>query len=360
MVCLALFPPCQAQTDHPSNGDVKTETVLVDVIKQSTDPVARLKLLNAFVKTLPDSGSTTWAYQELFRMFEEAGEADRALGIGETILSRDPRDVETAYKSLQIAEKTDDAALVRKWSEISSKAAAAAISSPQAGEIGRARLAYARQVRVSLGYVDYQRILQVHDPGKRLTLIEAFLERNRGSEYRHAVETLYLATQGAMGDERKTVAAAERILKMDENEDALLILSERCRQSGTEPQKLTSYANRLLAASKTAKPIELTDAEWSKKKARLTGASLWLIGSAALQQDHYKEADKSIRAALPYLKEDPRLTSAALFSLGWANYQMRNFPDAIRFNQQCMTLPGPFRDQAARNLEVARAESRDQ
>jgi hypothetical protein len=120
-----------------------------------------------------------------------------------------------------------------------------------------------------------------------------------------------------------------------------------------------SYANRLLAVCKTRQPVELTDAEWSKKKARLTGVSLWLIGSAALQRDRYKDADKSIRAALPYLKDDLRLTSAALFSLGWANYQMHNFPEAIRFNQLCTNLPGPFKSQAAKNLEVARAESGD-
>ena len=75
----------------------------------------------------------------------------------------------------------------------------------------------------------------------------------------------------------------------------------------------------------------------------------WMIGSALVQQNQFAAADKSIRTALPYLKDDKRLTSAALFYLGWANYQMRNYPDAVRFNEQCMLLKGPYQDKAARN-----------
>ncbi len=125
-----------------------------------------------------------------------------------------------------------------------------------------------------------------------------------------------------------------------------------------EPERLLGYANRVLAAmNRTSKPVELTDVEWKRKKTRLTGVALWLTGSAALQLDRYSQADKSIRAALPYLKSDSQMTAAALFYLGWANYQMHNYPDAVRFNQQCLALKSPFQDKAARNLEVIHNET---
>jgi TolA-binding protein len=98
-------------------------------------------------------------------------------------------------------------------------------------------------------------------------------------------------------------------------------------------------------------------AQWSKKKAVLSGRAYWMIGRASMQADRYREADSSFRAALPYLKGDNQMTSDALFYLAWANYEMRNYSDAMRFNTECMRIEGPYRAQAAKNLEVFRAET---
>jgi tetratricopeptide (TPR) repeat protein len=357
-VALLLIPVACPQTDQASTDTPRTESILIDLVKNTPDPESQLKLLNAMVKALPNE-SPPWAYEQIFRVFEETGQLDRALETGEKILSIDRQDIEIAYKSLRIAERKGDPALVRKWSQIATRTAANVVSSPKDDEIGRRRMEYARQVGDSLGYLKYREIAAVPDASKKIELLEDFLQRNRDSEYRHAAATLYLVTCRGLGDGRKTLSAAEKILKWDENnEDALLVLAESYQDSQIDPQKLIGYSNRILAVmNRRAKPVELTDAEWTKKKTRLTGASYWMIGSALLQQNHYGAADKSIRTALPYLKGDTRLTSAALFYLGWANYQMHNFPDAIRFNQQCLTLKGPYQDKAARNLQVIRAES---
>ena len=76
-----------------------------------------------------------------------------------------------------------------------------------------------------------------------------------------------------------------------------------------------------------------------------------------MQQNRYGQADRSIRAALPYLRNDARLTSTALFNLGWANYKLGNIADAIRFTQECSRLKGPYQEQAVKNLAVIRAEN---
>ena len=356
-VALLAIPFACAQADQAQTDTSKTESILMDLVKNSPDPESRLKLLNAMAKALPNE-SPPWAYEQIYQVFEETGQLDRALETGEKILSIDRQDIEIAYKSLRIAEQKGDPALIRKWSQIATRTAAIVASSPKDDETGRRRMEYARQVGNSLGYLKYREIAAIPDAGKKLEAIEDFLQRNKDSEYGHAVASLYLVSCRGLGDSRKTLSAAEKILKWDENnEDALLVLAESYQDSQTDPQKLIAYANRILAVmNRRARPVELTDAEWTKKKTRLTGASYWMIGSALLQQNHYGAADKSIRTALPYLKGDTRLTSAALFYLGWANYQMHNFPDAIRFNQQCLTLKGPYQDKAARNLQVIRAE----
>ena len=91
-------------------------------------------------------------------------------------------------------------------------------------------------------------------------------------------------------------------------------------------------------------------------KAPLKGHAYWMIASVSMQQNRYSDADKSIRAALPYLRGDSRLLSTALFYLGWANYKMENFNEAVRFYKQCMAFRGQFQEQAAKNLNVIRTE----
>src|SRR5260370_40827440 len=76
-----------------------------------------------------------------------------------------------------------------------------------------------------------------------------------------------------------------------------------------------------------------------------------------MEEDRYGEADSSLRVALPYLKGESQLTSDALFFLAWANYQLHNYNDAMRFNTECMRIDGPYRAQAPKNLEVFRAET---
>lgn len=330
------------------------------MIKNTPDPAVRLNLLNTFVKNLSPGESASWAYMQIFQIYQDAGQLDRALETGEKALALNSRDVELAYRSLKAAEQKGDPVLVRKWSGIAAKAVAGVVSSPgDAAATGR--LAYARQLRTNLGYAEYREILGTPDAPKKLAMIEDFLRRNKESDYRHAAENLYLATCRAAGDARKTLAAAERILKLDENnEDALMILAESYRQSDKDPAAIISYGSRVLSILQGPKPIELTGSDWDHKKALLTGHAYWLIGGAFLQQNRFSQADKSIRAALPYLKGDSRMTSAALFYLGWANYQMHNYGDAMRFNQQCLLIKGPYQEQAARNIEVIRSEASSQ
>jgi hypothetical protein len=67
-----------------------------------------------------------------------------------------------------------------------------------------------------------------------------------------------------------------------------------------------------------------------------------------------------LKPVLDKLKGDTQMIGAAYFYLGCANYQMRNCPEAVRFNQQCLALKGPYQENAARSLEVIRNEAASQ
>jgi tetratricopeptide (TPR) repeat protein len=222
--------------------------------------------------------------------------------------------------------------------------------------------ANARALRERLDYLAYLDIARISETGGKRRAIEEFLKGRKGSSsssYRTALEDLYLQSWRDSGDTQGALAAAKRILEQDDsNLTALAIVADSYMQSEKEPQKLLAYARKILAVlDKQPKAPGLTDAEWARKKAPIMGHAYWMIGSVSMQQDKYKDADKAIRAALPYVKEDSRLLSAALFYLGWANYQLGNLSDAIRFNKQCALVKGPYQGQAAKSAEAFSAQA---
>src|SRR5205814_3538285 len=110
------------------------------------------------------------------------------------------------------------------------------------------------------------------------------------------------------------------------NEDVLMMVAENYAQKDKEPDKVVAYAEKAILLIDRAAPAD--------KKAALSRRASWLVGSISMQQNNYAQADKAIRVALPYLKSDARLTSTALFYLGWANYKIGNIAEAIRFTQE--------------------------
>jgi tetratricopeptide (TPR) repeat protein len=331
--------------------------VLKEMMLQSS-PETRFALLNQFRGDFRKAELIPWAYDQICDAFEAAGQLDHALEAGEHLLALDPLAIEIAQKGLKLAEKRQDAALVRKWAESAERVAESVIAAPQAG---KSQKESARSVLLYTDYLAYSAILGITDPAAKREQAEEFVRCHKDSVYRSAVEDLYLESFRQAGDTRKTLEAAKKILELDDsNVGALAVVAESYLESEKDPKRLLTYATRILSLlDRQQKPEGPAGAEWSKKKAALTGRAHWMIGTVAMQQEKFAQADQSIRMALPSLKGDSRMTSAALFYLGWANYRMGKFSEAIRFNKQCMLVNGPYREHAEKNLQVIQAESSD-
>jgi tetratricopeptide (TPR) repeat protein len=331
---LAQHSPAQTEPENIEGAELE------HMLRQS-DPEMKLVMLDRFWKEYQRTGLIHWAFDEICRAFEAAGQPAGALAAGERLLTRDPQDVEIAQKSLKIAEGQKDAALIEKWSAIAARVA---------GGSGA--------LHDHVDYLAYSAITQIADSGRKREAIERFLKGHKGSPYESTLEDLYLQGWRESGDAQGTLAAAQRILQQDDsNLIALAIVADSYLQSEREPQKLMAYARKILAViEKQPKQEGLTAAEWSRKKAPLIGHAYWMIGTVSMQQDKYSDADKSIRAALPFLKDDSRLLSTALFYLGWANYHLGNLVDALRFNRQCTLVQGPYQAQAAKSVRVISAQ----
>jgi len=351
-----LVPCCFAQQDLQTGDAQPTEPWVLKQMLLQSHPETRLALLNQLHGDFQKAELISWAYGQICEAFEEAKQLDRALAAGEHLLALDPQELEVAQRGLKVAEKTQDAALVRKWAAIAARVADTILSSATEG---KNRLELAHSLRVYTDYLDYSDILSIADPAGKRERVEDFLKSHKDSAYRAAAEDLYLEAWRESGDAKKTLAAARRILEQDENNvTALTIVAESYLESENEPKRLATYGARILALlDHLPKPEGPAAGEWLKKKAALAGRAHWMIGTAAIQQEKFSEADKSIRAALPFLKADNRMTSAALFYLGWANYKMGKLSDAIRFNKECTLVKGPFREHAEKNLRVIQAET---
>jgi tetratricopeptide (TPR) repeat protein len=83
----------------------------------------------------------------------------------------------------------------------------------------------------------------------------------------------------------------------------------------------------------------------------------YMIGSVNFQAEKWEAADQAFRAALPNLT-DPRFRAEVLNSLGWANYKLKNMPDALKFYVDCTNIPGPYQLAASKTLNTITAEFR--
>ncbi len=345
-----------AQQDRQAGeSQISDPSVLKDLFLHASTQT-KLALLDQLRADFEKAELIPWAYEQICETLEAAGQLDRALEAGERLLDRYPQEIEIALKGLNIAEKEQDAALVRKWAETASRVSDSVTASPQAG---KRRIELARSARIYTDYLAYCEILHIADPTSRVESAQEFLLRRKDSVYRFAAEDLYLEAWRQSGDTRKTVEAAKKILEQnDSNVVALTVVAESYMRTESDPRKLVAYGTRILALlERQPKPEGLTSAEWSKKKALLAARAHWIIGTAAMQQDRFGEADRSIRVALPYLRGDSRMTSAALFYLGWANYRLGKISDAIRFNKECALVQGPYREHAEKNLRAIQAET---
>jgi hypothetical protein len=197
-------------------------------------------------------------------------------------------------------------------------------------------------------------------------LFEALEARNPQSKYLPQAGSSYLAALTKLGNNDKLFAGAGRVATYDAtNEDALYILSDGYR-ARNDSGKALSYATKLVEVMKAKpKPEGFPDADWNRKKSTMLGRGYWTAGVIEADKQLYTEADRDLRAALPFIEKDPGLNGPALFYLGVANYQLSKknndktkLAEAGKFSDQSAAIPGPYQGQAQKNSASIKAELR--
>ena len=348
-----------------SLGEVNAETPegqLLQQIGQEQDAAKKLALMEEFDSKYASHQGAGWVWAQMQEAYLKANQPDKSLTYAEKIHQKDPNDVHAAHQGLKAAEAKNDPALVIKWSGVTSEAArkAAAAAKPSDEdevENWKARVDYAKQVDTYTEYSLYATALRTQDPAQKIALVEALRARNPESEYLpKAVPLEFSAHRQAKNNEKALAVAEAAIEKGYPDEEMLVFVADHYMQSKKEPEKVISYSEKAVEIIESKpKPEGVAEADWTNRNNALSGLALFMAGSTQYGEKKVKEADQTLRKALPLVDANDQLKAAVLFYLGLANYDMRNRKDALSFNQACSKIKSPFQAKAIQNVRLIQA-----
>ncbi len=334
------------------------------LISLETDYDKRLALIGQFTVMFPKSESIGWAYSQIQDANIRDGHWDQAIQAGDKLLELDPDDLEAARYNLQAAKSKDDKALVKKYAEMNEAIAQRVVTAPVVTDDPDEAATQKKREELAAGmlaqreYALYDQALNAADPQKKIALLDQVLQLNPHTRYLNDVLLSYFLAYKQLNDAPKTLAAAEKVLARDQShEDVLLFVADYYFRRKEEPRKVLEFCDKIVALMNSKKkPRALSDTEWNHQKALYGGLAHYMAGSVHVNDEQYESADRSLRLALPLLQDNTTYVPAVLSSLGWANYQLARYSEAVRFYKQCLPFGGVYKEQAEKNLAAIKAE----
>ena len=363
VVFVGLVQPGLAQRYSANANPDSPEGTFLELINLQSDGARKLALIEQFTQRFPGHPAVSWAYEQLQLAAMQASQWDKALAFGERLAQLNPDDIEVAQLNIKAAESKGDRTTVKLWTDYLSRVVQRVLESPppkdsELLEEWKKRIAFATQLSAQDEYALYKKALDSSDPRERIKLLDDLLKHNSDSTYLPQALVIYLNAYRALGDSNNAMRIAEKIVKSDpSNEDALLTVAEGYLRRGSPFDKALAYSTRLIELMATKKkPAVVRQEDWDKKRAYYTGTAHWIMGNVYVTQNRFALADSALRAALPLLAQNHPSSASILFYLGWSNYKMEHYAEAVHFFKQCMAIPGQFQELAIKNLSVIHNE----
>jgi tetratricopeptide (TPR) repeat protein len=276
-------------------------------------------------------------------------------------------ELDDAYQSLQNAVTKKDAPQVKKLAVQVCELARKVIASPEPTnaiekEDWPNRLKYTKEAEAYTEYALYATAVQ-SDSAAMVDLLGTLEQQSPKSKYLDDGYAAYLAALHQVGKDDAIPAIAEKaIVNFPNNPDLLLVMATSA-QAKKQSDRAISFANRLVAAANARqKPEAESAADWERQKGVWLGRGYWIAGVTNGERNLYALSNKSLRAALPYIKGEPALMGPALFYLGVDNYQLgvmtnnkKQVLEGASFSEESAAIPGQFQGLAARNAQSIKA-----
>jgi hypothetical protein len=203
------------------------------------------------------------------------------------------------------------------------------------------------------------------EPAEKVEVFGLLESASPKSKYLDTGYGAYLAALNESGDAAKIPAVAEKgLTNLPQNEDLLGVLADIAVSKSQFDRALT-YANRLTAAmTSKKKPDEVSAADWDKKKSLMLGHGYYIAGAMYSTKNQYPQADKNLRAALPFLGSNEALRGQTLFQLGIVNYRYgialkskAKVLEAVKFTEDAAKIKGSWTEDAWRNVQLMKNDA---
>jgi len=340
------------------------EGQLLQAAASEEDEAKKLETYETFLRQYPNHQHAWWAWAQAQNLYLKAEKYDKVMEAAEAVLAKDPLNSPVAYNALQAAEKKSDAQAVLAWSARTVDAARKMLETKKPEDEDDAadwerEADYARQVIVRCEYSLYAMASAATDPKVIAAMGDALLERHPESQYVPQVAGRHFAALQQMNEKDKAVALAERTLEKDKaNPEMMLVVADHYMQGRKDLDKALAHARMLVETVEPMSPPAGMAADvWEGRKKTLTGLGYWMEGMILSEQKQWAPSDQAFRKALPFITGNNDLLGPAYFFLGLANYNMSRTnkklrQEAIRFNELCSKIKGPYQNQAAKNLNA--------
>src|SRR6478672_3451265 len=160
-----------------------------------------------------------------------------------------------------------------------------------------------KEIKDPAEYNAYVGAVQQTDPTAKISGLEAFLTQYPNSVMKEDALELLMGTYQQAGNQAKVIDTANRLLTANpDNARALVLLAYNERAAQKWPDAKQHAEKGLLAVEKMVKPDGVSDADFAKQKAQLSGLLNSVAGFSSLQTKDYASAQKYLR---PAVEADP-------------------------------------------------------
>jgi tetratricopeptide (TPR) repeat protein len=366
LIFLALLIPAAGIAQRPTFSlDTEThEGQAMQAAGSEEDEARKLQMYENYLRQFPDHNMVWYAWIQAQNLYLKAENYDKVIEAAEAVLKIDPVNSPVAYNALQAAEKKAERELIKHWSARTVEAARQMLATPKPTDEDEVddwerELDYARQVIVRCEYSLYAAAAAAADAAAIADFADALLERHPESQYLPQIAGRHFAALQQLQQTEKAVALAERTLEKDQsNPEMMLVVADYYMQGRKDLDKALATAESLVT---TVEPMEAPEGmapeAWEDRKKTLIGLGHWMQGMILSEQKNWAPSDQAFRKALPFIANNNDLLGPAYFFLGLANYNMSQKnrklrQEAIRFNELCSKIKGPYQNQAVKNLNA--------
>ena len=347
LLLVVLIPAVNAQVDRIVIAAGTDEDRALQAITSEQDPQKKLAMYQEFVeKFASNPAAAAYGNWQIAQAYQSTGDLQKALDFGDKALAGSPHNLDILVSQANIGLQAKNNAKLMDYSAKGGEACSSISKQPKPE--GMSDEDFARKVsdektsaQASCDFLEtigLNVISSESDPKTRMAYIEKFTPAFPDTKYQETVSSLALDALSQLKDNARLVAYGEKMLAVNPNSLAALLLLANFYSSEGKPggaAKAISYAQKAIEVAKPDAP----DADKPRKLS--AGVAHNTIGWAYLNQEKTTTAIPELKSAAALLKgQDDQQYARALYGLGFAYAKLNKLTEAREVLTEAVKIPG--------------------